>query len=106
MGCRRELGDRAADRLARVLGLEDRGVARLLEDLAHEVVGAREAVLDDHRTVGELLGDALLLARPARAVRRDPHPRDAGRLDLAGPRPAVDVSRGVDLGAPGEALVG
>src|SRR4051794_34555709 len=62
-------------RLARVVGLQHRGVAGLLEDLARQEVVTLVAVVDDDRAVGELLGDAVLLARPPGALRRDP---DAG----------------------------
>src|SRR3954452_5556174 len=68
-GVHGEAGDGGADGLARVVGLEHGGVAGLLEDLAGQEVAALVAVLDDHRPVGELLRDAVLLARPARALR-------------------------------------
>ena len=80
------------------LGLEHDRVAGLLERLAHEPVDAGEAELDDHRAVLELGDDVALLARPARALGRDPHPSAARGGHLAGPRPAVDVGRRVDVG--------
>ncbi len=46
------------------------------------------------------------LARPARALGRDPHARAARRRHLAGAQPAVDLGRGIDLGARLELLVG
>src|SRR5204863_6619247 len=63
-------------------------------------------VLDDHGAVLELLGDAVLLARPPRALGRDPHPRDARGLDLARPRPALDGRLEVDLLARRERVAG
>src|SRR4051812_5452599 len=101
-----EARDRRADRLARVLWLEHGGVAGLLEDLAGEEVAALVAVLDDDRAVGELLGDAVLLAGPPGALGRDPHARHARRLDLPGPRPALDGRLEVDLRARREDRVG
>src|SRR5204863_4923366 len=87
------------DRLAGILGLDDRGVAGLLEHLAYEVVRARERELDDDGAVGELLRHRALLARPAGAVGGDPHARDPRGLDLAGARPALEVGARLDLRA-------
>src|SRR3954447_13008157 len=63
--------------LAGVGGLEDDGVAGLLEHLAHEPVGPGEGELDDHGAVAERLGHRTLLAGPAGARGGDPHPRAA-----------------------------
>ena len=87
-----------ADGGASIGRLEHDRVARLLEHVAHELAHAGEPALDHDRAVLELPGDPALLAGPARPVRRDP---DAGALrsrNLAGPRPAVDVGGGVDVG--------
>ena len=94
---------RGADRLARVLGLQHRSVARFLEDLAHEPVDAGEAQLDDDRAVAALLNHAPRLARPARALGGDPHACAARRRHLAGAQPAVDLRRRVHLRARLEA---
>ena len=62
---------------AGVARLEHGGVARLLEDLADEPFDTGEAQLDGDRPVVPLADDLALLARPARALRRDPDARDA-----------------------------
>ena len=103
---RRERLGGGADRRARVLGLEHDRVAGLLEHLAHEPVDAGEAELDDHRAVVELGDHGPLLARPPRALGRDPDARAARGGDLAGPRPAVDVGRRIHVRARLEVLVG
>src|SRR5579863_637655 len=93
-------------RLAGVGRLEHRRVAGLLENLAHQPVDTGEAQLNGDRAVIEAPYDASLLARPAGPLWGDPDARDPRRADLAGPRPAVDVSRRVDLRARLEALLG
>src|SRR3954451_22910204 len=86
-----QLFGRVEHGLARLLGLEDDRVPGLLEDLPAQVVVTGVGKLDDHRAVGELLDDALVLARPAGTLRRYPYARDARVRDLACAGPALDV---------------
>ena len=111
-GAERSRGPRARrregappDGLAGVLGLEHRGVAGFLEDLAHQPVDAGEAQLDDDRSVASLLHHPARLARPARPL-GETHTRAARRLHLARAQPAVDLRRGVDLRPRLERLLG
>ena len=78
-------------RLARLLRLEHRGVAGLLEDLLGQVVEAAVGQLDNHRAVVQLLGHAAILARPARSLGRDPHAGHFRGGDLPRRGPALDV---------------
>src|SRR5690242_10127435 len=87
-----------------VLRLEHRGVARLFEDRPGEPVVARGLDLDDHRAVLQLLDDALVLAGPARALRREPDTAGLGLRDLVGTGPLRHV--GSQVGARLEALAG
>src|SRR5438105_7379190 len=82
---------RGADGVARVLRREHGGVARFLEDLAHEPVEAREAELDHDGAVAALVHHAPHLARPPRSLGGDPHAGAARGLDLARAQPAVDL---------------
>src|SRR5215207_6291072 len=95
-GCQKPLR-RGEDVLAHVRGLQDGGVARLLEDLLDEVALALERPLDDDRAVGELGEHRALLGDPAGVLGRDPDVRDTRALDLTRARPTLDVADRVEI---------